>query len=77
MFVRGEAGHAKWCHKRNEDILMELRIEPVTDCITKKTAEDVNRMNARIFPKAMVGNRPDERRSMWRQMEVWRELVRT
>jgi hypothetical protein len=33
MYVRGEAGHNKWRRKRNEDILKELRIEPVTDCI--------------------------------------------
>jgi hypothetical protein len=42
-FMRRTAGYTKWDHERNEDILTELKIEPMTDYIKhyKKVGEAI------------------------------------
>jgi hypothetical protein len=55
-FMRGtaRAGYTKWDHKRNEDILDEIKVKPVTYFIEnyqRKWKEHVNKMNTRRVPK--------------------------
>jgi hypothetical protein len=52
-FMRGTEGYMKWDHKRN-DILTELKIEPMIDYIKhyqESWRSYVNRMNAGRFQK--------------------------
>jgi hypothetical protein len=48
-FMRRMAGYMQWDHKRNEDTLTELKIEPMTENIKhyqESCRSHVNRMNA-------------------------------
>jgi hypothetical protein len=56
-FMKRMAGYTNWDHKRNQDILTELRIEPMIDYIKhcqESWRSHVNRMNAGRFPKAIL-----------------------
>jgi hypothetical protein len=78
-FMRRTAGYTKWDHKRNEDILTELKIEPMIHYIKhyqESWRSHVNRMNAGRFPKAILRYRPKGKRSIGRQMKRWRENAR-
>jgi hypothetical protein len=55
-FMRRTVGYTKWDHKRN-DILTELKIEPMIDYIKhyqESWRSHVNRMNAGRFPKSIL-----------------------
>jgi hypothetical protein len=71
-FIRRMAGYMKWDHKRNEDILTELKIEPMIDYIKhyqESWRSHVNTMNAGRFPKAILRYRPTGKRSVGRPMK--------
>jgi hypothetical protein len=56
-FTRRTLDYTKWDHKRNEDILTELKIEPMIDYIKhyqESWRSHVNRMNAERFLKAIL-----------------------
>jgi hypothetical protein len=75
-FMRKTAGYTKWDHKRNEDILTELKIEPMTDYIKhcqESWRSRVNKMNAGRFPKAILRYRPKRKRSVECPMKRWKE----
>jgi hypothetical protein len=48
-FLRRTAGHIRWNHKRNEDILTELQLSQITEFIyqyRKNWTEHVNRISS-------------------------------
>ena len=60
-FMRHTAGYTKWDHKRNEDILHELHIEPVFDYIHQyqnNWIQHVHRMPRTRFPTTILNYRP-------------------
>jgi hypothetical protein len=74
-FKERTAGYTKWDHKRN-DILKELKIEPVIDYIKhyqESCRSFVNRMNTGRFLKAILRYRPMGKRSIGHPMKRWRE----
>jgi hypothetical protein len=78
-FMRRTAGYTKWNHKRNEDILLELKIQPMIDYIKhyqESWRSHDNRINAERFPKAIFRYRPKGKRSIGRPMKRWRENSR-
>jgi hypothetical protein len=55
-FVRRTASYTKWGHKRNEDILTELKTKAATDDIKhyhESLRNHVSRMNVGRLPKEM------------------------
>jgi hypothetical protein len=78
-FMRRTAGYTKWDHKRNDDILKELKIESMIDYIKhyqESCRSHVNIMSAGRFPKAVLRHRPKGKRSVGRPMKRWRENKR-
>jgi len=58
--------------RRNEDIIMELKIESILDYIKyyqENWRSHVNRMDAGRFPKAILRYRPQGKRSIGRSMK--------
>jgi hypothetical protein len=78
-FIRRMARYMKWDHKRNEDILIELKIESMIDYIKhyqESWRSHVNRMNAGRFPKAILRYRPKGKRSIGHTIKRCRENSR-
>jgi hypothetical protein len=78
-FMRRAAGYTKWNQKRKEDILTELKIEPMVDYIKQyqeSCSSHVNRMDTGRFPKAILRYRPKGKRSIGRPMKRRRENSR-
>jgi hypothetical protein len=60
-FMRRTAGHTRWDHKRNEDILTELQISQITEFIyqyRKNWKEHVDRMSSDRIPKMILKHQP-------------------
>jgi hypothetical protein len=56
-FMSRTAGYTKWDHTKKEDILMELKIELITDsvkCYQENWRSHMNGMDAGRFPKAIL-----------------------
>jgi hypothetical protein len=56
-FMRRTARYMKWDHERSEDIVTELKIESVTDCIKhyqENWRSHVSGMYTGRFPKAIL-----------------------
>jgi len=56
-FMRRTAGYMKWDYKKNEDILMELKTESITEYIKYYQVNwrsRMNRIDAGRFPKAVL-----------------------
>jgi hypothetical protein len=56
-FMRQTAGYTKWDLKSNEEVLKELKVEPILDYICRyqnKWWEHVNRMSRTRTPKAIM-----------------------
>ena len=76
IIMRHTAGYTKWDHKRNEDILHELHIEPVLDYIHQYQSnwiQHVYRMPRTRFPRTILNYRPPGKISLGRPMKRWTE----
>ena len=75
-FMRFTAGYSKWDHKRNEDVLKELRIQSVLQFIhsyQKNWHQHAQRMPRLRIPKALLHYLPQGKRRLGRPMKRWRE----
>ncbi|KAJ4434647.1 hypothetical protein ANN_23211 [Periplaneta americana] len=63
-FMRYTAGYTKWDHKRNEDVMEELQLEPVINHVKHYQNNWINhlhRMHRDRIPKVMLHYRPNGR----------------
>jgi hypothetical protein len=75
-FMCRTAGYTKWNLKRNEEVLKELKVEPILDYIFRyqnNCREHVNRMSRTSIPKAIMYYQPRGKRSLGRPMKRWHE----
>jgi hypothetical protein len=75
-FKRRTAGYTKWDLKKNEEVLKELKVEPIVDYICRyqnNCREHVNRMSSTRIPKAITYYQPRGKRSLGRRMKRWHE----
>jgi hypothetical protein len=66
-FFRRTAGYTLFDHKSNEEILEDLKAEPVDEKLTRYKSNwlpDVTRMNNKRVPNIMLNYRPDGRRRL-------------
>ncbi|KAJ4427380.1 hypothetical protein ANN_25001 [Periplaneta americana] len=69
MSLQYTAGYTKWDHKRNEDVMEELQLEPVINHVKHYQNNWVNhlhRMRRDRIPKVMLHYRPNGKRSLGR-----------
>jgi hypothetical protein len=75
-FMRNSAGLTLWDHKRNEGILKNLKVEPISKCIQNYQAnwkEHIERMNSSRIPNNLFElhttwkKKPRETIKRWRQ----------
>jgi hypothetical protein len=72
-FLRRTAGYTRWDHKRNEDILTELKISQITEFIyqyRKNCKEQVDRI-----PKMILNYQPKGKRNLGRPLKRWKDSV--
>jgi hypothetical protein len=77
-FMRKTAGLTLWDHKRNEEILKHLKVEPVSKCIQNYRANWKNRterMDSNRIPNNLLNYRPHGKRSLGRPLKRWSETV--
>jgi hypothetical protein len=77
-FMWKTAGLTLWDHKRNEEILKNLKVEPVSKCIQNYRAnwkDHIERMDSNRFPNNLLNYRPHGKRSLGRQLKRWSETV--
>jgi hypothetical protein len=77
-FMRKTAGRTLWDHKRNEEILKNLKVEPISKFIQNYRAnwkEHIERMNSSRIPNNLLNYRPHGSRSLGRPLKRWRENV--
>jgi hypothetical protein len=70
------AGYTKWDLKRNEEVLKELKVEPILDYICRyqnNWQKHVNRMSRTRIPKAITYYQPSGKRSLGYPMKRWHE----
>jgi hypothetical protein len=70
------AGYIKWDLKRNEEVLKELKLEPILDYICRyqnSWREHVNRMSRTRIPKAITYYQSRAKRSLGRPMKRWHQ----
>jgi hypothetical protein len=70
------AGYTKCDLKRNEEVLKELKLEPILDYICRyqnNWREQVNRMSRTRIPKAIMYYQPRGKRSLRHPMKRWHE----
>jgi hypothetical protein len=70
------AGCSKWDLKRNEEVLKELKMEPVLAYICRyqnNWREHINRMSRTRIPKAIMYYQRRGKRSLGRPMKRWHE----
>jgi hypothetical protein len=75
-FIRRTAGDTKWDLKTNEEVLKELKVEPILDYICSyqnNWREHVNRMSRTRIPEAIMYYQPRGKRSLGRPMNRWHE----
>jgi hypothetical protein len=75
-FMWRTAGCTKWDLKRNEEVLQELKMEPVLDYICRyknNWREHVNRMSRTRIPKAIMYYQRRGKRSLGHPMKRWHE----
>ncbi|KAJ4439274.1 hypothetical protein ANN_07394 [Periplaneta americana] len=64
-----DPGYTKWDHKRNEDVMEELQLEPVVNHVKhyqKNWINHLHRMRTDRIPKVMLHYRPNGKRSLGR-----------
>jgi hypothetical protein len=77
-FMRKTAGFTLWDHKRNEEILKYLKVEPVSKFIQNywaKWKEHIERMDSSRNPNNLLNYRPHGKRSLGRPLIRWSETV--
>jgi hypothetical protein len=77
-FVRKTASLTLWDHKRNEEILKNLKVEPVFKFIQNYRAnwkEHFERMDSSRIPNNLLNYRPHGKRSLGRPLKRWSEAV--
>jgi hypothetical protein len=70
-FMRKTAGLTLWDHKGNEEILKNLKVEPVSKCIQNYWANRKNcieRMDSNRIPNNLLNYRPHGKRSLGRPL---------
>ncbi|KAJ4431469.1 hypothetical protein ANN_20067 [Periplaneta americana] len=75
-FMRATAGYTRWDHKKNEDLMQELQIEPIMQFISKYQLQwegHLERMNRCKIPKALLHYHPYGKRSLGRPKKRWTE----
>jgi hypothetical protein len=77
-FLRKTAGFTLWDHKRNEEILKNLQVEPIFKFIQNYWAnwkERIERMDSSRIPNNFLNYRPHGKRSLRRPLKRWSETV--
>jgi hypothetical protein len=77
-FMRKSAGLTLWDHKRNEEILKILKVEPVSKFIQNiptNWTDHIERMDSNIIPNNLLKYRPHGERSLGRPLKRWSETV--
>jgi hypothetical protein len=77
-FMRKTAGLTLLDHKRNEDILKNLKIEPVSKFLQNYRAnwkEHIERMESSRIPNNLLNYRRHGKRSLGRPLKRWSETV--
>jgi hypothetical protein len=77
-FLCRTAGYTRWDHKRNEDILTELRMSQITEFIyqyRKNWKERVDRMRSDRIPKIILKYQPKGKLNLGRPLSRWKDLV--
>ncbi|KAJ4443596.1 hypothetical protein ANN_05270 [Periplaneta americana] len=74
-FMRYTAGYTKWDHKRNEEVMEELQLEPVINHVKhyQNWINHLHRMHRDRIPKVMLHYRPNGKRSLGRPKKRWIE----
>jgi hypothetical protein len=73
-FTRKTAGLTLWDHKRNEEILKNLKVEPVSKFIQNYRAnwkDHIERMDSNRIPNNLLNYRPHGKRSLERLLKRW------
>jgi hypothetical protein len=77
-FMRKTAGLTLWDHKRNEEILKNLKVEPVYKFIQNYRAnwkDHIEIINSNRIPNNLLNYRPHGKRSLGRSLKRWSEAV--
>ncbi|KAJ4441059.1 hypothetical protein ANN_10909 [Periplaneta americana] len=76
VVLSAAAGYMKWDHKRNDDVMEELQLEPVINHV-KHYQNCINHLHHRMcrdrIPKVMLHYRPNRKRSLGRPKKRWIE----
>lgn len=75
-FMRRTAGYTKWDHKRNEEIMDELGLEPILQHIQhyqNNWMAHLQRMPSHRIPRAILRYHPQGKRSLGRPKKRWVE----
>ncbi|KAJ4433601.1 hypothetical protein ANN_15911 [Periplaneta americana] len=75
-FMRYTAGYTKWDHKRNEDVMEELQLEPVITHVKHYRNNWINHLHRMLrdrISKVMLHYRPNGKRSLGRPKKRWIE----
>jgi hypothetical protein len=77
-FMRKTAGLTLWDHNRNEEILKNLKVEPVSKFIKNyrdNWKNHIKRMDSSRIPNNLLNYRPRGKRSLGRPLKRWSETV--
>jgi hypothetical protein len=77
-FMRKTSGLTLWDHKRNEEILKNLKVEPVSKFIQNYRANwknHIERTDSNRIPNNLLNYRPHGKRSLGRPLKRWSETV--
>jgi hypothetical protein len=77
-FMRKTAGLTLWDHKRNEKILKNLKVEPVSTFTQNYRAnwkDHIGRMDSNSIPNNLLNYRPHGKRSLGGLLKRWSETV--
>jgi hypothetical protein len=77
-FMKKTAGLTLRDHKRNEEILKNLKVEPVSKFIQNYRANwknRIERMDSNRIPNNLMNYRPHGKRSLGRPLKRWSETV--
>jgi hypothetical protein len=77
-FMRKTAGPTLWDHKRNEEILRNFEVEPISKFIQNyraKWKEHIEKMDSSRIPNNLLNYKPHGKRSLGRPLKRWSETV--
>jgi hypothetical protein len=76
--MRNTYGFTLWEHKRNKEILKDLKVEPVSKFIQNyrpNWKDRIERMDPNRIPNNLLKYRPHGKRSLGRPLKRWSEIV--